>query len=668
MSAASSRRGSDSFGAIQRSQASRRRDAAEKASAGGNYDSAIAELTRAIYLTPDDAHLYVERGDAYLNLRDLNSAKRNYKKALQLSPHLKDAQSRWNLLTTTMAARTLNRGQTSTARAALKTADRSAENLYLRAVCEVRDGNLKEALAFTEDALGETPAMADAHMLRGALLLLQNQAGEGVNKFAQAVSALWKAFSHNPADTSVQYFLLDMHNRATQLHEQAMSLVFQHDYWKALEMLNQASDVAPDHPASLFLRATVHRRLDRFDEALTDLQHCSACCTEDIREQIMVQAALTYGDMARNLHKNGHFKEAITLCNEAGTFHHVPMTRLLRGECRLQLGLHQDAIHDFKQELEHATNAIPPEEILSPDIQRTKSTRQHGDGPAEESSSLASELWKIRRCRRICEVHGALSRAYQLLGIHHFNKGDYVGASMELTKAIDHIQPSRFPQIAGEKAAAPMEQLWLPIDAQLFLHRGYAAFYSKRMEQALRDFDTASRLDPSIPFPLCEPLRPPKHNPVIDTLPEPLKRALFRPRQIEALNLTSTLPTERLLAEESIRTRRSPRRKEDQTETCLALTDQPPSHRPSATPSVLSERVRHIELEGLRVTPTLMDTIAEVTEREGEGEGDSSVRRRRRTTQDHITVRFAKEEAERKASVYRHDSYESIVATIRSSA
>ena len=50
----------------------------------GNYDRAIADLTRAIELTPDYALAYELRGKAYQKKGDLDRAKPDLAKAKQL--------------------------------------------------------------------------------------------------------------------------------------------------------------------------------------------------------------------------------------------------------------------------------------------------------------------------------------------------------------------------------------------------------------------------------------------------------------------------------------------------------------------------------------------------------------------------------------------------------
>ena len=60
--------------------------AANKHVSEGNYAQAIQHFNKALHLQPKDVQLYADRGEAFFNLCDFQSAILNYKKACVLCP------------------------------------------------------------------------------------------------------------------------------------------------------------------------------------------------------------------------------------------------------------------------------------------------------------------------------------------------------------------------------------------------------------------------------------------------------------------------------------------------------------------------------------------------------------------------------------------------------
>ena len=99
-----------------------------------NIEQAIAQLTAAIFLQPEEAEPYVLRGEALAELCDFQSAMANYRKALQLMPAGAAERER--------------------------TAARLASLLDLRALSLLDEGGYERAIALLSEAIGLAPAKA----------------------------------------------------------------------------------------------------------------------------------------------------------------------------------------------------------------------------------------------------------------------------------------------------------------------------------------------------------------------------------------------------------------------------------------------------------------------------------------------------------------------------
>jgi len=404
-----------------------------------NHEQAIAQLTAAIFLQPDEAEPYVLRGEALAELCDFHSALANYRKALQLMPD----------------------------RAAERegTAARLASMLDLRAVSLLDEGGYERAIELLSEAIGLAPAeaslplhralahtgredheaaradlgmcldrggaSADVHFLGAKLALLAKDlpaAREGVD------AALAMEAGHVLAEE----LQVAMRECAEVYTEEATKLVLLGRSREAVANLTHAMALQPRDPDLRVRRGGALRTLGELEDAMEDFEAAVAQAggTYPAATRLL---GLTHNDLGRVAASREQPANALAWFNLALSAVGQPAgdraaTLANRGDCHRTCGRTAEALRDYEA--------------------------------AVELSSDARERWRIQT---------KLAVAHNERGARLFNHANPRKAAVEFSRAIECN----------------------PKVAHFYTNRAEATLRLNRFELARDDVLIALRLDPT---------------------------------------------------------------------------------------------------------------------------------------------------------------------------
>lgn len=367
-----------------------RRKLAQGHVADGNIEKAILEYNRIIFLSPNSAEFYEERAQMYLKLSDIGSAIANLRKSLKLKPN-KETEQLLKDLCFIKGLTLVDEGKVPSAMYFLEhNFNKDDQYHYLRALGFLSTNEKHLALKELELAINFSPTTAtDALVLKGKVLWSLDKKSEGNDSF-------WKAFNLNSSHPDVKEFVSIMRPMSNEWLEKANKAIFNNDLKLAMYCINKGLNVYRDSPKLLLLRASIHRLLQNYEEALDDLERASLHMNfENISEQVRMQMALTYNDIGQTLFREKLYQEAITPFNEAINFLGGDSGLFInRGDCYRMRGMNEVALADYH----HAVDLGALAHLVNP---------------------------------RLAAVHYAIA-------LELYNQLDYSGASIECSRAITY--------------------------------------------------------------------------------------------------------------------------------------------------------------------------------------------------------------------------------------
>jgi len=173
------------------------------------------------------------------------------------------------------------------------------------------------------------------------------------------------------------------------------SLILQKQFSKCQLLLSKSLKTHPLHPELLYLRAFLHRKNSKFEDALLDLEASYKNLPQQhpLESEIRSQIGLTYNEMGQVLFSKGRYDESIEIFNEALKFRENDWGILMnRGDCHVKVKNYREGLRDFVMGFEKA-----------------------GD---------------------LREITIRIANVYYLLGLEEFNRKDYKGALKEFEKMI----------------------------------------------------------------------------------------------------------------------------------------------------------------------------------------------------------------------------------------
>lgn len=346
------------FQALTATKIEQRRQTAKTYMEEGKIEKAILEYNRIIFLSPNTAEFYEERAQLYLKLADIASAIANLRKSLKLKPS-KDTEQLLKDLCFIKGLTLVDEGKVPSAMYFLEhNFNKDDQYHYLRALGFLSTGEKHLALKELEQAIEYSPQTAtEALVLKGKILWSLDKKNEGNDAF-------WRAFNLNSSHPDVKEFVSIMRPMSNEWLDKATKAIFSNDLKLAMYCINKGLNVYRDSPKLLLLRASIHRQLLNFEEALDDLERASLHMNfENISEQVRTQIALTYNDLGQSLFREKRYQDAITPFNEAINFLGGDSGLFInRGDCYRMRGMNEVALADYHHavELGAAANVINP--------------------------------------------------------------------------------------------------------------------------------------------------------------------------------------------------------------------------------------------------------------------------------------------------------------------
>ena len=216
-----------------------------------DYARALLEFSSAAKIQPKHADTYYQLGVAYAALGDYSHAVLSYQKAMKLDSNHNAARLKLAELMATSRKKEILEEVDRMADKALSLDPGSSEALRIRALAEMRLGDLEKAANSLRDAVEKSPQNVQAAVTLAATRLVQRDAPAAEAVMRKLVSDVpsaesWIALGHF-------YRLLGRTDEADQA-------------------VRKAAQIDPKHPGALFDLAMLQIRLKQMDEAGATLQ------------------------------------------------------------------------------------------------------------------------------------------------------------------------------------------------------------------------------------------------------------------------------------------------------------------------------------------------------------------------------------------------------------
>lgn len=336
----------------------------------GKFEQAIVCFTRALNLRPAEVQCYIERAECHLQLCDLRSAYLNYKKAYNLEP---DDQ----LICDKLAFVAYLEGQClfdqrlySDALKRFATATRMKPDntsYNMRAIaCLAALGKSDDCLALVSRHI--EAGRSNKNWANAPLFVLRARLHLQFNNASLAYYDVQDALQVDPILPQALKLLEEMQGKSENYKNQAVTLALELRFGEAIGKMNLAIESDPSRAHLHIYRASLHRKVNNFNEAIDDLLLALDKCkhgksdddddeeedsSKEDYEQAQRQLLVTYNDFSVYCYKRGFYDEAVVLLNKAikGEKNEVGLY-LNRGDCFFKLNNLDFALADYEQALE----------------------------------------------------------------------------------------------------------------------------------------------------------------------------------------------------------------------------------------------------------------------------------------------------------------------------
>ncbi|GAB5353685.1 hypothetical protein AAMO2058_000055500 [Amorphochlora amoebiformis] len=320
-----------------------RTDESEMHYAEGKLDLAISALSSAIFLKvrhltdrrqrrsvdskfldecvcyqPMNAELYRRRAEIYIKLCDLQSAVINYRRAVSLDPQHMQSKRRLAGLYYARGNACLEEGNWEKAGTAYKEAIKNDPKSHDYRMGRIRvwfhQHMYQSALTEVEHILKKNPSHIPGRLMRAKIFL-------STRKFMLALSDIETSLKAEPDNIQAKRLENSLRDMSRVLYNEAAAFFLSKESHKAITRLNMSIELEPTIKAYR-LRATVHRHLNKFTDAISDLKVAvnlfeereDEPMPEELKE-IERQLAVTLNDVGVNLLVARKYGDAI-LCFE----------------------------------------------------------------------------------------------------------------------------------------------------------------------------------------------------------------------------------------------------------------------------------------------------------------------------------------------------------------
>eukprot|EP00755_Sulcionema_specki_P009801 Sspe_Gene.44712::Locus_21950_Transcript_1_1_Confidence_1.000_Length_2050::g.44712::m.44712 len=323
-----------------------------------DYFTAMCHFSRAIFLLPDEAVLYVARAETCVNLCDLKSAVSNYKKAISLQSQPDPAyRNRLAAILDSLGLLNFNNGRFEAALTYFTTALQHTPSnkvvLLHRSLALFMLRKVKEAVADAKACETVDLCQPWTWVAQGVYFLISKN-------FVEAKEVVEKALLVAPECPQV-IRLETLFDAVFDRFKGEAITHMENEQWESAQKILDQCIAAFQHDPELYkIRSKCHSSMRKYTSAVQDLFECinkSGMADKDAARQLAHTLVL----IARELVEKGNYESAINYCVEALRWDGNMVEALLtRGRCYQELDQHENAFRDFKKILE-----------ISPD---------HGDG------------------------------------------------------------------------------------------------------------------------------------------------------------------------------------------------------------------------------------------------------------------------------------------------
>lgn len=336
----------------------------------GKFEQAIVCFTRALNLRPAEVQCYIERAECHLQLCDLRSAYLNYKKAYSLEPDDQLIRDKLAFVAYLEGQCLFDQRLYSDALKRFATATRMKPDntsYNMRAIaCLAALGKSDDCLALVSRHI--EAGRSNKNWANAQLFVLRARLHLQFNNTSLAYYDVQDALRVDPILPQALKLLEEMRDKSENYKNQAVTLALELRFGEAISKMNLAIESDPSRAHLHIYRASLHRKVNNFNEAIDDLllaldkcKHGESDDDEDEEadnskedyEQAQRQLLVTYNDFSVYCYKRGFYDEAVVLLNKAikGEKNEVGLY-LNRGDCFFKLNNLDFALADYEQALE----------------------------------------------------------------------------------------------------------------------------------------------------------------------------------------------------------------------------------------------------------------------------------------------------------------------------
>ncbi|XP_054586289.1 tetratricopeptide repeat protein 16 isoform X2 [Nothobranchius furzeri] len=334
------------------------------------YERAVICFSNAVSLQPEQAELYVNQGEAYLQMCDFQSAAACFNQASFMEPGV--FGDRLAIIYDLQGQRLFDRGLFLDAMEAFSKAAEvkpECKTYKIRSwACLLAAGCHGDCLKQLDEFITESPS-ADLHVFRARV-------HKQMNEVSLCTEDLKAALMLEPGCREAEALLLQLKEASEDARQQAVVRSLSGHLQEALCLINTALETSPRDGRLYLFRGTLYRRLKDFTSSIEDLAVAAELSHEEqvrmevtgqtgardqspsLQEEAQTQLAITYNDFAVQCFGRGLYAEATLLLNKAvGEEKSLAALYLNRGDCFFKQGEWTYALLDYQQ----AEEMLPPD-------------------------------------------------------------------------------------------------------------------------------------------------------------------------------------------------------------------------------------------------------------------------------------------------------------------
>ncbi|XP_076126777.1 tetratricopeptide repeat protein 16-like isoform X1 [Alosa pseudoharengus] len=336
------------------------------------FETAVNCFNKAISLQPNQICLYVDMGEAYLQLCDFQSAIHTYRQAYYLDPEDKSIAHRLAFIYYLQGQCLYDNGMFVKALESFSKAAEMKPNFrsyqFRSLACLTALGRYSDSLKLVSKWLEVDEPTADLFVLKARL-------HQQLNQVSLCYHSLKSALQLNSTCPEARGLMQQLKESGQLVRQLAVNKAVEGDLQDALVRINNGIQYSPEEASYYLFRGTLQRRLKDFTAAIEDLVLAIELSesvradalgerqegSEELRDEAHAQLVLTYNDFAVHCFSRGFYQEAAMLLSraiedqreESGLF-------INRGDCFFKQGDLTFALADYQQaeELDPYNEAI----------------------------------------------------------------------------------------------------------------------------------------------------------------------------------------------------------------------------------------------------------------------------------------------------------------------